>query len=154
MNVFLSFLFMEVGIKLKISYKVISHIRTIIEKELFSDINQRELRNPTDVMISIGTNSSCEEASFNGPRKDSKNQMIIWNIQLPYKKVNDNINPSKIFIDELFEQLSALFINYNINEKDLLLIKQKVQLEVIGNDEYNYVEPRRPKIDLSDIKFN
>jgi hypothetical protein len=137
-----SAIYTEVGISFKISHKILNLIREkldLLNLETNDKKIQNKLKNRQYIGFLISTRISYKEINILEPNFLRKSKFVEIILNLPFIQYNEN-NYVEIFLDNLeiaiIKGLNKLCIeNNNIKE-----IFTEVKREVIGNDNYKYIE--------------
>jgi len=126
----------EAGYSFNFSHKVDNYIREIIISEIFSKYKLSQENEGWFLNLIIATDSKTKTLDVRGPEIRKRQKMIDYGLWLPYDEITNSENPLEKYIDNFFDALILVFKKYDVDNRDILILKQETKNEILKNPSY------------------
>ena len=142
----------EVGIKFHISHKVHKVMMRYLTEDIMKPYGLSELEPNVFLNLQQTTRESFSELSVS-KRSEVVDDFLTWELRLPYKKINDSDSYLESYLEYFFLGAAEVFSSYGVSNDAVFAVKERVEKEVLGKEEYEYVETYTSKVDTSKYDF-
>ncbi|MFA1642853.1 hypothetical protein AB5N96_08300 [Chryseomicrobium imtechense] len=148
-----SSLYSEINCSFSISHKIDLEIRSALNKKIISELKltskEQEFKY---INLMVTTNSTTNKVEVKGPYFNRKNEIINWELWLPFKEITSTASQEIPYLKFYFDALVMLFEKYEVEEDQIRSIQKEISEKVIGNKEYEFKEETLD-YDFSDFDF-
>ena len=133
-------LYAEVGIKLKISYKVYKLIMEKLNILNLTSNNKEKMEDREYIGFMITTKENSKDIIVYKPKYYKNSRFINMDMELPYLKETDENNYLKHFLDNIENGIIIGLNKLEIEDERIKNVFENIRNEVIGNENYKYSE--------------
>jgi hypothetical protein len=135
----ISGIYLEVGIKFKVSWKVDKLIMGKLSELDLQSTDKSKLKNREYIGFLITTTKDSHDIIINGPRFRRRSKFIDFSVTLPFLEyfTEDYLNK---YLNSLEEALIMGFNKLEIKDKRINDVFKMVKEEITGNENYKYIE--------------
>jgi hypothetical protein len=141
----ISRLFSEENVGFKISHKIDKLIMEKLTTLNLSPDKKRKIKNKEYIGFLITTGKNCTEIIVNEPFYPRKSKFVDIGIVLPYLNETNQNNYIKYYLDNIESGIINGLKKIDIEDERIKNVFQDIKTEVIGNENYKYIEGYIPK---------
>jgi hypothetical protein len=142
----ISKIFLEENINFKISYKVDKLIMEKLSELNLEPINKSITKKRDYIGFLISTTKNANEIIINDPQFRKRSKFIDISITLPFLEYNKEDYLNK-YLNNLEKAIIIGLSKLEIKDERIENIFNKIEEEIINNENYKYIEPFKQKID-------
>jgi hypothetical protein len=142
----ISGIYSEENVSFRISHKIDKLIMEKLTALNLSPNEEAKIKNRENIGFLISTGKNCDEIIVNEPFFPRKSKFVDIGIVLPYLNEKNN-NYVKNYLDNIEIGIMNGLKKIDIEDERIINVFQEIKAEVIGNENYKYIEEFIPKFE-------
>lgn len=132
-------IYLEAGYKFLISHKVNNFMIDLLTEKIMIPYKLDELDKEIFLNLQVSTDSKCSRINIVKP-EGVHDEFLTWKMFLPYRQIAESDNYLDEYLNCFFDAAIQVFREYDVDENQVLDVKNIVKAEVVNNPDYEYVE--------------